>query len=90
MLGDVANRFIQENPNQLEKALSSHRVVKQKSVIIENASRIEKILDDLNSKAKSNTSVLLLGRNHYHRPRAVHGLAKTIYHVVSRVYDVSQ
>ncbi|MGF1776828.1 DNA helicase IV [Vibrio nomapromontoriensis] len=68
MLGSVANRFIQENPNQLEKSLNSHRVVKQKSVVIESASRIEKILDDLNSKVKSNASVLLLGRNHYHCP----------------------
>ncbi|MGV2988328.1 DNA helicase IV [Vibrio sp. E150_011] len=68
MLGDVANRFIQTNPNQIEKDLKSHKNVKQKSVVIENGNRVEKILEDLNSKARVPASVLLLGRNHYHCP----------------------
>lgn len=67
-LGEVASDFIQANPIQLRKAITSHKSVKQKAVIIDHGSRVEKILDELNSKAKQNKSVLLLGRNHYHKP----------------------
>lgn len=64
----VASDFIQANPAQLRKAIKSHKAVKQKAVVIEHGNRVEKILDDINSKAKSTKSVLLLGRNHYHKP----------------------
>ncbi|USD43947.1 DNA helicase IV [Vibrio sp. SCSIO 43135] len=67
-IGEVANRFIQENPAQLEKQLNSYKQKKQKSVSLAPTSRIEKILDQLNRSAKSSKSVLLLGRNHYHCP----------------------
>lgn len=67
-LGEVANQFIQQNPSQLEKTLNSHKEQKAKSVVLAPSNRVEKILDDLNRKAKSATTVLLLGRNHYHKP----------------------
>ena len=67
-IGDVANRFIQRNPNQLPKTLNSAKQQKQKAVILTPTNSIEKMLDQLNRKAKSQTSVLLLGRNHYHKP----------------------
>ncbi|MBY6196329.1 DNA helicase IV [Vibrio hangzhouensis] len=67
-LVEVASDFIQANPIQLRKAITSHKSVKQKAVIIDHGGRVEKILDELNSKAKQNKSVLLLGRNHYHKP----------------------
>ncbi|WP_295891277.1 DNA helicase IV [uncultured Vibrio sp.] len=69
-IGAVANRFVQQNPAQLEKTLNSHKTIKQKSVYLAPTSRIEKILDKLNSNAKDKMTktVLLLGRNHYHKP----------------------
>ena len=67
-LGAVANRFIQCNPNQLPKELKSHKQQKQRSVCLTPTNSIEKVLDQLNRKAKDDKSVLLLGRNHYHKP----------------------
>ncbi len=67
-LGEVANHFVQQNPNQLEKTLNSHKSQKSNAVHLIPASNIEKVLDDLNRTAKAKKSVLLLGRNHYHKP----------------------
>lgn len=67
-LGAVANQFIQANPNQLPKTLNSFKQQKQKSVFIAPSNNIEKILDQLNRQANGTQSVLLLGRNHYHKP----------------------
>jgi len=67
-LGEVANQFVQQNPAQLQKSLNSHKQQKAKSVILAPSNNVEKILDDLNRKAKSPQTVLLLGRNHYHKP----------------------
>lgn len=66
-LGEVASSFIQANPAQLAKQLNSARKVEQNAVIIEHTSRIESILASLNGK-NSGSRVLLLGRNHYHKP----------------------
>ncbi|CAH0529636.1 DNA helicase IV [Vibrio hippocampi] len=66
-LGHVASEFIQANPAQLNKQLNSARTVKQNAVVIEHGSKIEGILTSLNNK-KSSSRVLLLGRNHYHKP----------------------
>ncbi|MDE1350647.1 DNA helicase IV [Vibrio aestuarianus] len=67
-LGAVANQFIQVNPNQIRKTLNSFKQQKQKSVFIAPSSNLEKILDQLNRQASQTKSVLLLGRNHYHKP----------------------
>lgn len=69
-LGAVANRFVQENPIQLPKELNSFKQQKQKAVYTAPSKDVEKILDQLNRqvKGKSPKSVLLLGRNHYHKP----------------------
>ncbi|CAK3596237.1 DNA helicase IV [Vibrio crassostreae] len=69
-LGAVANRFVQENPIQLPKELNSFKQQKQKAVYSAPSKEVEKILDQLNrqSKGKTNKSILLLGRNHYHKP----------------------
>lgn len=75
-LSEVASDFIQANPAQISKEIKSHKAVKQKAVVIEHGNRVEKILDDINSKAKSAKSVLLLGRNHYHKPELFHDWQK--------------
>lgn len=67
-IGAVANIFVQENPRQIPKTLNSHKKRKQKSVHISPSNQVEKILDQLNHQAKKTRSVLLLGRNHYHKP----------------------
>lgn len=67
-IGAVANAFIQANPAQLPKTLNSHKEQKSKAVYTAPASHVEKILDQLNRSAKTQKSVLLLGRNHYHKP----------------------
>ncbi|WP_367989922.1 DNA helicase IV [Vibrio sp. NTOU-M3] len=67
-IGEVANRFIQQNPAQLPKTLNSHKERKSKAVTLTATANVEKILDQLNRQAKKTKSVLLLGRNHYHKP----------------------
>ena len=67
-IGLVANTFIAQNPNQLEKTLNSVKEQKQKAVYLAPTQNVEKILDQLNRKADSLKTVLLLGRNHYHKP----------------------
>ncbi|MGL6261835.1 DNA helicase IV [Vibrio sp. WXL210] len=67
-IGDVANRFIQANPAQIKKTLNSAKQVKRASVFVAPQSRIEHLLDELDRRSKTRKSVLLLGRNHYHKP----------------------
>lgn len=67
-IGSVANRFVQQNPNQLPKTLNSFKTQKQKAVYVTPSSQVEKVLDQLNRQASGMKSVLLLGRNHYHKP----------------------
>lgn len=67
-IGAVANAFIQANPHQIPKTLNSHKEQKSKAVYTAPAHQVEKILEQLNRSAKTAKSVLLLGRNHYHKP----------------------
>jgi DNA helicase-4 len=67
-LGEVANAFVQANPHQLPKSLHSFKTRKSRAVSVISQQRIDKVLDHLNRQAKQKKSVLILGRNHYHRP----------------------
>jgi DNA helicase-4 len=67
-IGSVANRFVQENPSQLPKELNSFKTQKQKAVYVAPSNHVEKVLDQLNRQASGMKTVLLLGRNHYHKP----------------------
>ncbi|NNN45030.1 MULTISPECIES: DNA helicase IV [unclassified Vibrio] len=67
-IGAVANRFVQKNPHQLPKTLNSFKKQKQPAVYLSESAQVEKVLDQLNRKTKTPKRVLLLGRNHYHRP----------------------
>lgn len=66
-IGDVANTFIQANPNQLPKTLESFNQVKRKSVVVGSQHIIEGALDEI-YRREPKASVLFLGRNHYHKP----------------------
>ncbi|WP_428775261.1 DNA helicase IV [Vibrio sp.] len=67
-IGEVANRFVQQNPSQLPKQLQSVKQQKTKAVHLVAMSKLEKVLDKLNRKVTSKKQVLLLARNHYHQP----------------------
>jgi DNA helicase-4 len=73
-IGDVANRFIQQNPEQLTKDLNSFHQQSAPAVCVTSNNRVESILDELDreiatTRGKSTKkSLLLLGRNHYHKP----------------------
>ena len=67
-IGAVANRFVSQNPRQLSKELNSHKQQKQKAVVLLPLKSIERELHEINQKAQKKKSVLLLGRNHYHKP----------------------
>lgn len=67
-IGAVANRFIQQNPHQLPKTLNSFKTQKQKAVMLAPNHSVEKILDEINRSTNKLKTVLLLGRNHYHKP----------------------
>ena len=80
-IGEVANRFIQANPYQLEKTLNSYKQQKQKAVTIAPMHTLEAILSDLNNQVKSRKKVLVLGRNHYHEPSDLKTLQKLNLHL---------
>jgi len=84
MIGKVANQFIQQNPEQLPKSLSSHITVKRPRVFLLNQTRIEKILDSLNREVKERKSLILLGRNHYHEPELLEDWQKRFGHLMIR------
>ncbi|WP_073604936.1 DNA helicase IV [Vibrio aerogenes] len=67
-IGEVANQFVQMNPNQIGKSLNSQKQSDDDAVFIMPAHRIEATLESLNRAATENKSVLMLGRNHYHQP----------------------
>lgn len=68
MIGEVANLFIQQNPQQLKKSLKSFKKQKRKAVTLLAQDLLEQELVQLASKVKKEVTVLLLGRNHDHRP----------------------
>lgn len=67
-LGEVANRFIMQNPAQIAKSLKSVKRQKQKAVTIMEQAQLEKELIRLNRQAKQQVQVLLLGRTHAQKP----------------------
>ncbi|WP_087025716.1 DNA helicase IV [Thaumasiovibrio subtropicus] len=69
MLGDVANRFIQQNKKQLPKTLNAQRQQRKKAVVLLSQDVLEQELSNLaKQKASKSVSVLLLGRTHKQRP----------------------
>ncbi|CCO47934.1 putative DNA helicase IV [Vibrio nigripulchritudo SOn1] len=68
MIGEVSSKFVQQNPDQIQKTVTSHKTIKQKSVVLLHMSILEKSLLELDQKQTSKKEVLLLGRNHYHCP----------------------
>jgi DNA helicase-4 len=68
MIGEVANTFIQQNPQQLRKELTSHKKQKRKAVTLLCQDLLEQELVQLASQNEKPVTVLLLGRNNKQRP----------------------
>ncbi|MCE4937332.1 DNA helicase IV [Aliivibrio fischeri] len=67
-IGAVANRFVQENPMQLKKELNSFTKKKRKAVKVIEHQSIEKELLSLSKNIRDGEKVVILGRNHNHKP----------------------
>ncbi|WP_145555116.1 DNA helicase IV [Yersinia canariae] len=67
-IGEVANRFIQQNPYQLKKPLNSLSKGNKQSVIILPNEQLEPLLDKLSGFVKTDERILILARYHHLRP----------------------
>ena len=67
-IGDIANRFVQQNPQQLRKPLNSLTKGNKKSISLLPQDQLEGLLNKLSGYAKPEERILLLARYHYLRP----------------------
>lgn len=67
-IGEVANRFIQQNPHQLAKPLNSLSAGDKKAVTLLTEDRFEALLDKLSGYAKPEERILVMARYHHLRP----------------------
>lgn len=71
-IGEVASRFVTQNPGQIKKQILSHRIVEQAAVSLIKTDQelvgINAALDAIASKTSPSTSVLLLARFNFKKP----------------------
>ncbi|EKT62050.1 DNA helicase IV [Providencia burhodogranariea] len=67
-IGNIANRFVMQNPAQLDKPLNSLMKGNKKSVILLYENALELLLDKMSGYVTENETILLLARYHYLRP----------------------
>ncbi|WP_026604309.1 UvrD-helicase domain-containing protein [Methylomonas sp. 11b] len=71
-IGEVASRFVIQNPSQINKQIRSLRLVEQAAVSLiktdQDLTGIQAALDVIAGKAKPSASVLLLARFNFKRP----------------------
>jgi len=70
-IGEIANRFIQQNPHQLSKPLNSLRSGDKKAVTLLADDQLEPLLDKLSGYAKPDERILVLARYHHLKPTAL-------------------
>ncbi|MGU9936428.1 DNA helicase IV [Enterobacter asburiae] len=70
-IGEIANRFIQQNPHQLAKPLNSLRQGDKKAVTLLADDQLEPLLDKLSGYAKPDERILVLARYHHLKPAAL-------------------
>ncbi|KNC08965.1 DNA helicase IV [Klebsiella sp. RIT-PI-d] len=75
-IGEIANRFIQQNPHQLKKPLNSLQAGDKKAVTLIAGQHLDALLDKLSGYVRPEEQILLLARYHYLKP-AVLEKAKT-------------
>jgi DNA helicase IV len=71
-IGEVASRFVTENPHQIKKTINSHRKVEHKAVSLIKTNQVmiglDAALSAISAKATDSVSVLLLGRFKFKKP----------------------
>ncbi|MDX8000310.1 DNA helicase IV [Xenorhabdus sp. Reich] len=67
-IGEIANRFIQQNPHQLAKTLNSLTKGNKKSVVILPQDQLEALFNKMSGYVTKQETILLLARYHYLKP----------------------
>lgn len=67
-IGEIANRFIQQNPYQLAKPLNSLNAGDKKAVTLLPEEQLEALLDKLSGYARPEERILVLARYHHLKP----------------------
>lgn len=70
-IGEIANRFIQQNPHQLTKPLNSLTAGDKKAVTLLADDLLDPLLDKLSGYAKPDERILVLARYHHLKPVAL-------------------
>jgi Superfamily I DNA and RNA helicases len=70
-IGEIANRFVQQNPHQLAKPLNSLTQGDKKAVTLLPEDKLEPLLDKLSGYAKPDERILVLARYHHLKPAAL-------------------
>ncbi|CAM3941230.1 MULTISPECIES: DNA helicase IV [Rahnella] len=68
-IGEIANKFVQQNPYQLKKPLNSLTKGNKKNVVILPEDQLEKLLDKLSGYVTADEHILVLARYHHLRPQ---------------------
>ncbi|KMJ45972.1 DNA helicase IV [Xenorhabdus khoisanae] len=67
-IGEIANRFVQQNPHQLAKPLNSLIKGNKKSVVILPEEQLEALLNKMSGNVTKQETILLLARYHHLKP----------------------
>ncbi|TNH41993.1 DNA helicase IV [Photorhabdus luminescens] len=67
-IGEVANAFVQQNPDQLRKPLNSLIKGNKKSIVILPEDQLESLLNKMSGYVTEQETILLLARYHYLKP----------------------
>ncbi|MBB1199861.1 DNA helicase IV [Enterobacteriaceae bacterium 89] len=67
-IGEIANRFIQQNPHQLTKPLNSLTPGDKKAVTLLPDDQLDALLDKLSGFAKPEQRILIMARYHHLKP----------------------
>jgi len=70
-IGEIANKFVLQNPYQLKKPLNSLTKGNKKSVTILPNEQLDALLDKLSGFAKADEKILILARYHHLRPEVL-------------------
>lgn len=70
-IGEIANRFIQQNPHQLKKPLNSLTTGDKRAVTLLDETQLDALLDKLSGYAKADERILVLARYHHLTPTSL-------------------
>ncbi|MBN6043633.1 DNA helicase IV [Citrobacter sp. ku-bf4] len=70
-IGEIANRFIQQNPHQLKKPLNSLTTGDKRAVTLLDETQLDALLDKLSGYAKADERILVLARYHHLKPTSL-------------------